>query len=122
MAIVGGKGEGSDRENAIRTSNTYDVDTNNIEIFVNATDIDTAAGLDTRGEQKLKEVQSSKSFTFDVLQVPSCLYGVHYVLGDLVKAINPYNGIAYTMKIEAVIVSFDEDGSEKISVEMRELV
>jgi len=119
-AIVGGQGEGDARAIVIRTGTNYHVDTNNIEMFVNATDIDTTAGLNTRGDEKLAEVEEVKQFRFGVLQTPSCMYGTHYTLGDKVTAINPYDGTAYTVKVQAVSVSLKEDGEENISVEMSE--
>lgn len=119
-AIVGGQGEDIARTVSIVTGANYHVDTNNIEMFVNATDVETSAGLTTRGTAKLKEKQAVKEFTFDVLQVPSCMYGTHYVLGDLITAINPYNNASYSMKIEAILVNLDQDGAENITIEMSE--
>lgn len=117
-AIVGGQGIDTSRAIVIRTGTNYHVDTNNIEMFVGATDVDTTEGLNARGDQKLKEAEAIKSFTFDVLQTTSCMYGTHYTLGDLTTAVNPYNGASYTVKIQAVTVSTEEDGSEKIEVEV----
>jgi len=120
VATVGGKGEGADRAVAIRTGTNYNVNTNNIEVFVNATDIDTTAGLNIRGDVKLAEAEAVKQFNFDVLQIPSSAYGVHYFLGDKITAINPYSGASYTMKVQSVTVSLGEDGAESIAVEMSE--
>lgn len=119
-AIVGGLGEGADRAITTRTGTNYHVDNNNIEVFVNATDIDTTAGLETRGDESLAETEAVKTFNFDILQTPACEYGTHYFLGDKVKAVNPYNGTAYTVKIQSVSISLQEDGGESISVEMSE--
>lgn len=118
VAIVGGQGEGDSRATAIRTSTDYHITTNNIETFVHATDINVDGGLDTRGDEKLKTLRSTQSFEFDVLQIPSTQYGVDYSLGDLVTVVNPYNETEYTMKIEAVHVSINQNGDETIKVEM----
>lgn len=120
VAVVGGKGEGVDRKTAVRTGTNYHVDTNNIEMMVNATDVDTDDGLNTRGDEKLKATQVVKTFNFDVLQTPACSYGIHYFLGDKVKAVNPYDGTAYTVKIQAIGISMEDDGREKVIVEMSE--
>ena len=120
VAVVGGTGEGNLRDYVIRTGSGYHITDNNIEMFVGATDVDTTAGLNTRGDQKLAEVEAVKSFSFDVLQIPSCLYGVHYFLGDKVAAVNPYNDVSYIVKIQAVMIGMEDDGSERIAVEMSE--
>ena len=111
-------GEGDSRTTAIQTSSDYHVTDNNIEVFVHATDIDAEGGLETRGDEKLQTLRSTQSFEFDVLQIPSTLYGIDYTLGDLVTVVNPYNETEYTMKIEAVHVSINQNGDETIKVEM----
>lgn len=122
VAIVGGQGEEDARLTRRVASDEYAVD-NDIEVFINATDIageDSTAenGLDDRGEQKLEEVRAKPVFDFDVIQTPACQYGVDYDLGDLVTAINPRTEGSVTMKIMRVIVSLEANGEEKISVEM----
>jgi hypothetical protein len=119
-AIVGGQGEEAARQIVIRTGTNYNVNTNNIEMFVNATDVDTTEGLNARGDTALGEAEAVKQFYFDIIQTPACTYGTHYTLGDKVTAINPYNGTSYTVKIQAVNISLGEDGSEKIAVELSE--
>jgi hypothetical protein len=118
--IVGGQGEQSDRDIEVRTGTNYNVTTNNIEIFEQATDITTTAGLQSRGDKALAEVEAVKEFRFDVLQIPGCEYGDDYVLGDLVTAVNPYDQTTYTLKIQSVTVSVKSDGNEEINVEMSE--
>jgi hypothetical protein len=103
-------------------SDEYAAD-NDIEVFVQATDIageDAAAenGLDDRGYQKLEEMKGKPVFDFDVVQTPKCRYGVEYDLGDLVTAINPRSGASVTMKIVSVTVSLEEQGDESIGVAM----
>ena len=118
VAIVGGQGEGVDREIQIVPGSNYNVTDNNIEMFVGATDVETTSGLITRGNQKLYETQPIELFDFDVLQTPSSQYGTHYQLGDLVTAINPYTLDLYTMKIYSVSVGVKSNGEETINVEM----
>jgi len=118
--IVGGQGETSSRTIEIRTGTNYNVTTNNVEMFTQATDITTQAGLQSRGDKALAEVEALKGFGFDVLQIPGCEYGDDYVLGDLVTAVNPYNKTTYTVKIKSVSVSVKNDGNEDINIEMSE--
>ena len=119
LVIVGGKGEKTERAIEVVTSSTYHVTTNHTELFLGATDVDTVEGLQTRGNQKLAGTKVRKEFEFDVLQLPSTQYGVHYNLGDLVRAVNPYNGSVYTQKITAINVDFESDGKESVTVETR---
>ena len=118
VAIAGGQGELSSRMLVIRTGTNYNATTNNIETFVAATDVATSAGLNSRGDERLAEYAAVKSFEFDVLQTPSAMYGVHYTLGDLVTAVNPYDDTELTQKVNAITVSINELGEETIKVEM----
>jgi hypothetical protein len=119
VAIVGGQGEEAAREYVIRTGTNYAAG-NDIEMFVPATDVEVGdtAGLNSRGDQKLSEVEAVRAFAFDVLQTPETTYGVNYDLGDKVSAINPHNGTVHTQKVRAVSVAIDEKGSETVDVEL----
>lgn len=118
-AIVAGQGEGSSREVTVRTGGNYSA-TNNIEMLVDARDVTTgdSGGLETRGDQALFEARAIEAFDFDVLQIPSALYGRDYFLGDLVTVRSPYTGNDVTRKIQAVTVAVNPDGREDIGVEM----
>ena len=119
LVIVGGKGEKTERLIEVVTSSNYHVTSNHTEVFTGATDVDTVEGLQTRGNQKLMDAKVRKEFEFDVLQTPSTQYGGHYNLGDLVKAINPYNGTVYTQKISAINVNVESGGAENVTVEVQ---
>lgn len=118
VAAVYGQGEGADRDYVTRTGANYAAD-NDIELFVDAKDIEKGqtAALQARGDEKLAELEARALFAFDVLQTPATRYGVHYDLGDLVTAVNPYLGATATQKITAVTVALDESGAESIKVE-----
>lgn len=118
VCIVGGQGQDSSRTTVIRTGTNYDVDDNNIEVFLNATDVDTTAGLNARGDMALDEQQAQQQFEFDVIQTPGTLYGTHYTLGDLVTAVNPFTGASVALKVEEVQITVDENGKETIDVQM----
>lgn len=115
VVLVGGQGEGADRSMAVVTGANYNVNTNNIESFINANDITTADGLTDRGDQYLDEVQAREAFTFTGKDTPLTRYGVHYFLGDLVTAVNPITGASYTAKVLQAVVSFDADNKEIIN-------
>jgi len=119
VACVWGRKEGADRECVTRTGANYST-TNDIELFVNASDVEVGdtAGLNDRGDQKLREVEAVQSFYFNMLQVPATLYGVHYFLGDLVGVINPMNGAEYIRKITATTQTLDPEGNRTIGVEV----
>jgi hypothetical protein len=117
VAMVGGQGEGSGRSIVIRTGDTYSA-SNDIEMFVSANDVDTTAGLQARGDVALSEAKAQTQFAFDVLQTPATLYGTHYVLGDLVAAVNPFTGVSIDLKIDQVMVTVNEGGNEIVDVTM----
>lgn len=117
VAIVAGQGEGAYRQIAIRTGANYAAG-NDIELFVNASDVDTDTGLNDRGDQKLVGVEAREAFEFEALQTEKSRYGVDYFLGDLVTAINPFSGAELTLKLVGVSIAFNEDGSEQIKPEM----
>lgn len=115
VVVVGGKGEGTDRATATVTGANYNVTTNNIESFLNATDVDTTDALTDRGDEYLDEVQAREVFTFTGIESPITRYGVHYFLGDLVTAANPITGTDYKAKVMQAVVSFDDSGKEIIN-------
>lgn len=119
VACVWGQGEDSDRDYATRTGANYAAN-NDIEVYINATDVEkgNTAGLEDRGDQKLRELEAIRSFRFRALQAPKTLYGVHYDKGDLVGVINPSTGDAYTQKVMAITHALDQDGRQEIGVEL----
>lgn len=118
VAIVGGQGEGPDRAYVVRTGPNYSA-SNNIESFVDARGEDTTAGLQARGDEKLKRTRAQVVYGFDLRQVAGCRYGVHYcvggVLGDKVGA--RYFGVSSTQLIDGVAVTLDPSGEESIKIE-----
>lgn len=119
VACVWGQGEDAGRDYATVTGANY-ATSNDIEMYVDARDVaqgDTA-GLEDRGDQKLREVEATRTFRFNALQAPATRYGVDYFLGDLVKVANPANGTEYTQKVNAVVQSLEPEGEQKISLEM----
>lgn len=115
VAVVGGQGEGADREVVVRTGPDYATG-NDIEVFADARHTETAAGAESAGDARLEEMRARQEFDYRVIQTPGCAYGAHYGLGDLVRA--QYGAVNVLQKIVGVSVSLDRDGAEKIDVEM----
>jgi hypothetical protein len=109
VAIVGGKGEGSEREVTVRTGPNYS-SANDIETFVHATHVDTEAGRQTVGDEKLEGLKAYEAFTFEPEQVAASAYGVHYCVGgatgDLVKGI--FRDVEGDFKITGVTVAVEK--------------
>jgi len=116
VAIVGGQGEEASRAVVVRTGPDYGA-SNDVEVFVDARNSSTTDSLNASGDSKLQDTRAKQTFAFKVLQTPACYYGVHYGLGDLVKA--QYGAVNVTQKIVGVSVSLDRGGAEKIDVEMQ---
>ena len=115
--VVGGKGEDAERATAVVLSSEHTSATQ-AEMFESATDVETTDGLTDRGEAALDENKAVKTFSFDILQTEASNYGVEYVVGDLVKAINPFTDTAVSVKIESAQVSYKTDGTLEIKIEV----
>ncbi len=115
VAIVGGQGEETSRNVTVRTGANYSA-SNSVEVFVDARELTLTASLDAKGDRELDTYQRRDVLSFDVLQVPSTLYGLHYGLGDLVTGY--YQGVTATKVIQRVTVEVGEDGQERIRVEL----
>ncbi len=118
VAAVAGKGEEDDREYVIRTGTNYSA-SNDIEMFVNATDIEygDTSGLNARGDEKLDEVEARDVFEFDIVQTDTTRYGTDFEFGDKVTAINPATDASITAKITGITVKLEKSGKETISAE-----
>jgi hypothetical protein len=119
VAVVGGQDTGANRAVVTRTGADYSA-ANDIELFVDGRSDDSTAKLNGRGDAALDKAQARNAFSYKVLQTPASLYGLHYFLGDLVKA--KYKSVTVTQQVYAVSVSFDgKDSKEIIDIEMRDL-
>jgi hypothetical protein len=119
VAVVGGSGEETSRTLATRTGTNYNATANACEVFVDSRNSATAALLNAEGDRALEAARARDALTFDVLQVPSTLYGLHYGLGD--KITGYYQGVTATKIIRRVTVSMDGRGQESIKVELRDV-
>lgn len=122
VAIVGGKGEESDRDIEIVTGANYSA-ANDTEIFVSATGVSkgNTTALQAAGSRKLDDKQARDMFLFVPVQVQGSAYGLAYCvngdIGDLVYAryAHPsYGTIEGIFKITGVDVAIDNRGSSPI--------
>jgi hypothetical protein len=115
---VAGRGTDTIREYTSRTANGYVLSSNNVEMFVDARNLEIGANLAAEGDAKLAETRLVEDMSFKVIQMPNCYYGKHYLVGgvtsDLVKV--AYRDYAADHKITGAMISVDEKG-EQIEVE-----
>lgn len=108
---------GANNAYAVVEGDRYIAEYQDAEIYTNAPNYTTEAGLTAAGEAALAAVRATE-LTFDVLQVPQSLYGVHYGFLDWVTA--RFAGTELAMQIQEVGVSIGQDGKEQIQVICRE--
>ena len=120
VAIVGGYGEEAARDFVIRTGDNYAYQTNDIEVFVNASDLDEGdtSGLNARGDATLAEAKAYESFSFEVTQVDGCRYKKHYDVGDVVTVINPFTGGSSPYQVIVAQIGYSDKGKESIHIEL----
>lgn len=89
---------------------------NQIEIAKSASDNEYVYQLKDTANAALTESAYTEKIEFSPLQTPTCFYGFHYFLGDIVSVQFEWP-IAAEYRIVGVTIEYDEDG-EKISLEM----
>ena len=113
--LVGGQGEQSARlttwvEDAGLTAWTRR------ELFVDARDSATTAGLTSKGKDALAANKETDALQFAVLQTVSMAYGRDYFLGDLVRA--SFAGLVADKKLNAVTIKVTRKDLETITPEL----
>lgn len=121
VAVVGGQGTDSDREFVVRTGINYNTTYNSSEVFYPANQYTTTNGLNAAGDIRLDELRARDDLTWDIIQTPQSLYGVHYFWGDLITGF--YQGITAVKQISAVSITYQaaSDRAETIQVETRNI-
>ena len=108
-ALVGGQGEGVDRELVVVGGGTgFDL----AEFFVDARDIENTEELYLRGEERLAESQVDVVFEGEILQTAPFVYQKDYDLGDIVTVQNVDWGITMNTRIVEVKETYGERGLE----------
>jgi hypothetical protein len=110
--LIGGQGDGVARTTVWRTDagRIADSPINRRERFADQRQESDADGLDTAGDRALEEGNPRPELSFDVLQIPSCLYGLHYFLGDLVTA--KFRDYEARLKIVGLDFTVDQNGEQ----------
>lgn len=88
------------------------------EVARNATNQTTTSALDAVGGRVLAEMQPRESFSFQVIQIPACMYGLHYTWGDKVTA--RYGPVERDKRIVGIRAHVGE-GGETISAELADI-
>lgn len=99
VAIVGGQGEGVDRTIVIVGTETGK---RRKEVFIDARDVEDAALLPDRGEQKLLEYRVLETFESQITQNGKFKYPIDYRLGDLVTTQSRKIGVTLDSRIVEV--------------------
>lgn len=118
---VGGVGQKAGRMLRWRTDVGAIADStwNRHEFFTDARNTPSENGLFSKGDTLLDRYEARPMLTFDILQTPSCLYGKHYFLGDLVTALFEAGSISFsaTRKITGVRATVNAQRNEVLTVE-----
>ena len=107
MAVVAGKGEGTDRAIEI-VGESVGLDC--YEVFVDARDIENSGDLPYRGEQKLSETQEILTFDSEVLTNRNLIYGTDYKLGDVCTIQNHDWDVSVDRRITETVEIYESSG------------
>jgi len=109
--LVGGQGQGPDRELIWRTSDRIDSSIyNRIEKWRDARQEDETEGLEILGDEWLDLGKPKHTLDFVPLQTPGCLLGKRYFFGDLVTA--HYMGFTRVKKIVGYTFTWNQDNQD----------
>lgn len=104
--LIAGQGEGAARTWVWRPA-SLPTGMARREAFRDARDSDTTAVLQARGDEELRDLRAVDELTFEVLQTPASVYGVHYNWGDLVTA--RFLDLSLSLQITSVTVTLAGD-------------
>ncbi|MFS1513623.1 siphovirus ReqiPepy6 Gp37-like family protein [Chengkuizengella sp. SCS-71B] len=106
-AFVGGQGEGASRM-IVEMGESLGME--RLETFIDARDLEEAASLKTRGNQKLQEMQKIFSFEAEILTHGPFEYEKDWDLGDIVTIQDRKLGITLDTSISEVKEIYESDG------------
>ena len=116
VAVAYGRGHGYAQETSVQTGAGYSLAVNDTEIMVQAYNTDTTARLDMAAIEAVNRLEFKPQFSFKTVETPATRYGVHFFLGDLVTAINPFTGAEAYYKVKQVTISLNKAGEENVDV------
>jgi len=117
--LVGGQGEGSDRQTVWCDDGSGISGIARREAFADARNEPTIAGLNAKGEALIDANRWKSTLSFTVRQSGPVLYGRDYSLNDWVRG--KYESYEADKKITSVHVEVSREGSEVISVGMTDV-
>lgn len=108
--IVNGKGEGASRMSVTVDNAAAIIESpwNQIETVVTSSQESETDALTNIGEVYLYDYGAREDLSFQALQQPSALYGLHYSWGDIISA--RYDEKYFDKKINSVTIRVDESG------------
>lgn len=121
-AVYGaGRGEGAAALTAVATDNARIALSpfGRIERYTSASNATTAAALQAAVTAELQAGRPREQFTARLVEQPDTCYGVDLSLGDLVTA--EHEGTRYDCRVEPVRIVLDEDGSETVDIQLRNI-
>lgn len=120
VIVVGGQGTDATRAFERRTGTNYNATYNSKVEFYPATEYSTVAGLDAAGDVRADQKRARYTLTWNVIQTPGSLYGVHYFLGDIVTGY--FQGVTAAQQMKGVTVTYapSNDNPETIAIEIAE--
>lgn len=113
MALIGGKGEGTERTLVMVNNNTSGL--NRYEVFVDASSLEETTNyqkqLEQHGQEQLKIMTAQETFDGDIKNTNLYKYKEHFNLGDIVTVRNNL-GISKNSRIRNVTESYDINGED----------
>lgn len=120
VIIVGGNGEGTEREFVVRYGPDYTED-NHREYFQSFTGENaTTVALQAEGDTVAQEKRIQSAFTFQPLHSGDVEFGVDYTLGDIVAG--AYRDITALFQVTGYSLSVDVSQGEDIQLELTQQV
>lgn len=90
-----------------------------IESYLNASNATTVAALQSAVNAELQAGRPREQFSARLVEQPGTRYGVDLYLGDLVTV--EHEGTRYDCRVEPVRIVLDEDGSESVDIQLRNI-
>lgn len=118
VIVVGGGGEGAEREYAARYGPDYSSTYHREYFHSHTSEAGSTAMLQAAGDKVAQEKRSISTLSFQPLQVAGTRYGIDYNLGDLVRG--THRDISATYQVVGVSINVSPGQKEDIAVELEQ--
>lgn len=105
-AIVAAQGEGAERD--ITQTVAASVWGRRIEVLKDRRDTNDSGAIDQTGADAIRDGAGKAAATFKAHEVPGCIYGTDYLLGDTVTVV--LDGVAVSQPVRAAEITWDGYG------------